>query len=424
MTPPHGWLSALLAAGVVAGCMTDHSQLEKKPDSSVSGAGMGGALGVSGAPAQIAGGSGGDATSGGGHADDEPPGKSVFTFVNGVVDAPSVALCFAQVGATGVVVPFGNPLSSAPLAYGKTLTLTTVAGANLATDTLQLLVIAGDLDLITGLDCESGVARAQDEEMDARADGGGAPTTATANTAEGGAAGAADAPSAGGSAGIANAAGAASTSDSGTGEGGAGPIAQVQSRLRVAGLPAIPAGTLSAGRSILLAANGCMGGPTYSGANAEEYCGAGYTEQNPTLSAVLVSLSRVVDSHHAGLQFVHASLATPQVDISSQPPFISPVSGVPIANGVVEGQVAPRPALLTHSAAEYGSNALYQIQIAAQGNVLGDLAWTDALANGGLTELANDVTYALVLVGPRADHLQPTTLWNAPAIALIPVDPE
>src|SRR5882724_4735147 len=147
------WLGTLILAGSLAGCVTDHDALQKKPDVG-SGAGAGGAPAVAGAPTIIGGGSDGEAASGGGHADDEPPGKSVLTIVNGVVDARSVVLCFAKLDAAGGVTPFGQPLTQAPFGYGQNLVLSDVVGATLQTDTLEPLLIAGQLDLVSGLSCE------------------------------------------------------------------------------------------------------------------------------------------------------------------------------------------------------------------------------------------------------------------------------
>jgi hypothetical protein len=392
------WLGTLIVAGSLAGCVTDHDALQKKP-SVGSSAGAGGAPAAAGAPT-IIGGSDGEAASGG-HADDEPPGKNVLTIVNGVVDAPSVVLFFAKLDPSGGATPFGEPLTAKPFAYGQNLVLADVTGAKVATDTLEPLLIAGQLDLIAGLSCEDAVARAQDEEANAIDE-----NTRASEAAQAGA---------GGEGGSADAIGAG-------GEGGV-PSYEVRSRLRLGNLPAIPAGTLSAGRSILYVATGCIGGSTYDAAKSDEYCGAGYTEQQPTLSGVLVSLSRRVQFGDTGMQFVHASLATPPADVSSHPPFPSTDSGIQIATAVALGQASPHSALLTHSAFDYGSARSYTVQISAQDTAVSNEAWVDVLARGGLKALEDSNTYALVLLGPRADHLKATPLWNPSAVTVIPVDP-
>ena len=293
------WLGTLILAGSLGGCVTDHDALQKKP-SVAAGAGAGGALSGAGAPAVI-GGSNGGAASVGRHADDEPRGKSVLTIVNGVVDAPSVVLCFVKLDASGGITPFGDPLTKAPFEYGQNLVLADVSGAKVDADTLEPVLIAGELDLVAGLKCEDAVARAEDEE--ASAIDANTRAREAAHASEAGEGGSADSAGAGGEGGV--------------------PSYERRARLRLGRLPAIPGGTLNAGRSILYVATGCIGGATYDAAKSDEYCGAGYNEQQPTLSGVLVSLSRRVQYGETGMQFVHASLATPPVDVSSHPPFPS-----------------------------------------------------------------------------------------------------
>ncbi len=412
MTRGNRWLCGVLLAGLLAACETDHSALERKP-SGAGGGGAGGTAGTAGAPTQIMGGADGQ---GGGHADDEPPGSNVFTIVNGVVDAPSVVLCWAKVSASGGSVPFGDPLSDQPFAYAKTLSFTNVPGAALDIDTLQPIIIAGELNLIAGLGCEDAVARAQDEEA--------ASINANAHALDGAQAGANDGGDAGASTGGSPAGGGGNPSggiSAGGSAGGGGPAA-LRSRLRLRELPAIPAGTLNAGRSILYVATGCMGGATYDATNSTEYCGDGYTGATPTLSGVLVSLSRRTMFGEAGMQFVHASLASASVDVSSRPPFPSQDTGISLVSNVRVGQLAPHSALLVHPASEFGVTRLYDVVILGGSTMLTAQPWTDVLARGGLTSLTDGVTYALVLVGPRADHVKATKLWNPSAITVIPVE--
>src|SRR4051812_2472293 len=168
-------VSLVFAAGFVA-CVSNHAALEKPQGRA--GNGAGGALSNAGAPSHR-GGAGGEIANGGGHADDEPPGESLLTIVNGIVDAPSVALCLARVDAEGTVTPLGAPLSDEPLEYGQSLVLREVDGVDFETDALEPFVIAGQLDLIAGLNCEAAISRARSEE--ASTDGG--------ELAQGGAAG-------------------------------------------------------------------------------------------------------------------------------------------------------------------------------------------------------------------------------------------
>ncbi len=402
-------------------CVTNHDALEKKP-AGEGGGGNGGASAGAGGPAHL-GGFGGEAANGGGHADDEPPGESVLTIVNGVVDAPSVALCLAKVDADGNVTPLGSPLTDEPLGYGQSVVLREVEGVDFATDGLEPIVIAGDLELIAGLDCEAAIERARSEE--ALSDGGsdlgaggaagdGSGTSVPAAAGNGG--------SAGEGGGSFSEGGGSSSEDGGSAGASAGPPA-VRSALRVRGLPAISAGTLNAGRSLVFVANGCMGGATYSGAAAAQYCGAGYTPREPTVSAILVSLSRQVSSDHVAMQVVHASLANAQVDVRSRPPFPSMDAGIAITS-VVMGQVAPRPASIQNTLFDLGSARKFRVSVETQGDSLFAQSWTSVLAQGGLSELKNGAGYALVFNGPRADLSAVPDLWNAAMLTAIAVDPE
>src|SRR6478609_1586583 len=407
------WLGSLLfGAGFVA-CVTNHEALEKKTTGRATGGG-GGTLASGGAPSHR-GGSGEQPGTGGGHADDEPPGDSVLTIVNGIVDAPSVALCLAKVDSDGKVTPLGSPLTDAPLEYGQSLVLHDVDGVDFDVDGLEPIAIAGELERIAGLDCEAAIARARSEE--ALAAGGD-------NSGQGGAAGDGAGmrmPSSDGNGGS-GADGGSSAEAGGSGGASPGPK-EVRAALRVRGLPAISPGTLNAGRSMVFAANGCMGGATYDGKDAEAYCGVGYTPREPTLSAVLVSLSRQVSDGHVALQAVHASLANAQVDLRSRPPFPSLESGVAITS-VSLGQVAPRPASIQNALFDLGSARKYRLSVESKAVVLFYQPWAAALSNGGLSQLQNGQGYALVFSGPRADLPAVTDLWNAATLTAIAVDPE
>ena len=354
--------------------------------------------------------------SGGGHADDEPPGESVLTIVNGVVDAPRVALCLAKVDAEGNVTPFGSPLTDAPLEYGQSLVLREVEGVDFETDGLEPFVIAGELSLIAGLDCDAALERALAEE--ALSDGEGDQPGQGGAAGEGGAFGV---PARMGDGGNANEGG-SSGEEGGSAGASLGPPA-VRSALRARGLPAISAGTLNAGRSLLFVANGCLGGATYSGKTATDYCGAGYSPRQPTASAVLVSLSRQLSTDHVALQVVHASLANEQVELRSRPPFPSMDMGLGIVS-VQMGQVAPRPASIQNTLFELGSARKYRVSVESGGEPLFSQNWASVLSGSGLSELKDGEGYALVFNGPRADLDAVPDLWNAPLVTAIPVQPE
>jgi hypothetical protein len=96
---------------------------------------------------------------------------------------------------------------------------------------------------------------------------------------------------------------------------------------------------------------------------------------------------------------------------------------ISIATNLLEGELLPRPASVLHSAAEYGSALGYSLVVSSQNMTLLTEPWLSVLANGSVSALANGSTYALVLLGPRADLKTPTAFWNVPAISVVPADP-
>ncbi len=346
-----------------------------------------------------------------------------MTIVNGVVDAPTVVVCLGKVASDGSVAPFGEPLAT--LDYAQSTVLPDLAQVDLAEDTLQPLLIAGDLTQVDGLDCAAAVELAQNSELASAPapDASAAGAAGATQSEQGGAAGALSAAAGAADTDAAGAAGEGGNAGEGGSAGsGAGALPPVRSALRVRGLPAIPAGTLNQGRSLALVANGCMGGATYGGTYADDYCGPGFSENAPTLSAVLVNLSRVISSSHVGMQVVHASLATGAIDVATLPPPPQPGSGVTIVSNVSLGQVAPRPASIVYTSDDLKSATSFNVSVSSQGRVLFSERWSAVLGNGGLSELDEGQTYALVFSGPRGDLPAVPQLWNAAALTIIPVD--
>ncbi len=440
-------LISAVALSAVNACTTDHDALEKKSNQ---GSGALGGGGAGGSSSHIIGaGTGGDTSATGGHPDDEAPGTNVFTFVHGIVDAPSVVVCLTTVDASGAVTPIGQPLSKAPLAYGASIVLTDIPGVDPAKDVIEPYVIAGELELVSGLDCAAAIALAQTEEGPLNPPPG---NDGTAGAAEAGAGGALGGSTSGGSAGFGGASGSGgalgggsggalggaggssgtggaggslalsiSFADAGAGgEGGAAP--EAQPRLRARALPALPAGTLNAGRSYLMVANGCLGGAGFSAPNAEEYCGAGYAERSPTVSAVLAALSRVTAPNRLGTQVLHASLGTSTVSVFSRSPPPSLEGSVQIVTNLVTGELGPRPANVGDAAADYGSTQGYNVDIEQHSTTVFAQTWKDVLTHGGVSALADGSNYTLVLIGPEADVKGGAAFWNAPAITIVPSD--
>jgi hypothetical protein len=402
-----GSIAALVLA---AACATEYNRppgTRSGPPSSGGSAGM--ATGGSGGfPVVPRAGS----TSTGGRAPSEPPGEDVLTLVNGVVDAKSVLFCLTS-GSGASSTAIGSPFPEGGLAYGESLVLREIPELELATEPLAPVLIAGDLELVEGMDCEEALATARSEQAAAPSSG----------------AGGAGGEPLDGAAGSANEPGEPDTDETeasaGAGFGGAGgaPVAlPPPPRLRAAVLPMVPAGTLSTGKSTLLVSMGCIGGPAFVSPQDELACGEEYSGARPSLSAVLVRMSRRRAVGRLGLQVLHASVATGELDLRAAP--LTQKSELPfsIATRVGYGVIAPDPPRLDFPASSYGAaTSGWGVELMVGGSVLYSESWDDLLGRTGIT-LADGRNYTLVVVGAGVG-LPERYFWNAARVVVVDNDP-
>ncbi len=383
-------LTLMLAAAASNACTTNHDALARQPKAGSSGGGSGGASGFG------TGGFGntGDQASQGGriNPDNEPLGANVLTIVNGVIDAPSVRLCFARVaanGETGELV--GSPLPE--LGYAASTVLTELDGLSVVDDMIQPWVIAGDLARIKRLDCAASVALAQSEEA--------AVTPAT--EANGGA-------------------GAGGAGGDGAAAGAPDMLPLEMPSLRARSLAALPAGTVNIGRSILMVLTGCIGGAAYSDHIDTSACGASYSPELPTLQPIIVKLSRDLRFDKVGLQAVHASLPSGSLDIRASGDH-GAVSLV-FASSVSYGSIEPRPADTRFTPVELGvARSNYGLQAVDQnGNVAYQEAWSDVLKVSGIDDIVAARTYTAIFLGPDPLLIK-KGWWNSSAFSLVDNDP-
>jgi hypothetical protein len=113
------------------------------------------------------------------------------------------------------------------------------------------------------------------------------------------------------------------------------PVPGVQLR----SLPVFPEGTLTALRSFLLVATGCVSGDGV--ADPSGLCGLGAAPPNGNTGAVLVEMSRVLPQGLFSAQFVHASRANEQLNLSTLSKTTNQETRV--ATNVSFGGVSPRP---------------------------------------------------------------------------------
>jgi hypothetical protein len=376
-------------------CGQNHDALKQKNPPAT-----GGSAGEAGVDAQPDGDADAAEADAPGDAFVEPPGAPVLTLMHGVVDAQRIAFCFAKVNAGVPAPPTGSPDPAGGLAFGTPLVLTSIAGFDWDVDDIQPIVVTGDFSLLAGKTCSEVIALA-----DYYADAGAGDDAGQADAGDAGASDASlDAES--------------SAADAET-EPPPPPPA------RALAMPVLPAGTLSGGYSNLLVATGCIGGPGFTDSYETFICGQSYTPTTPTLSPVLVQLSRVADASSVGLSVVIAALASDPIDLVSTAPEGSSFSDIHIAYGTVYGAIAPKPPLFGHPKAAFGSpfgSAVLEVNSLGSSAPFYTQEWSTALAASGLSDVSEGRTYAIVLVGPRPNNLE-MKWWNGPRLVAIPTAP-
>ncbi len=393
-----------LLLGAASACTSNHDVLATHPSSGGSGGGK-----IDAAP-DAQGGSGGAADAGPDVV--EPNGPDRLTLVHGVVDAKRIAFCFASVDTSGTSTLVGSPLPAAGLDFAHATSLGSLPGLDFAKDALQPVVIAGDLSLVSGMTCDAAVALAEqmstpDAGPDAAGDAG---SDGSAGDAAADGAVAADAA-------------ASDAAPDAIADAAADAPPPVAPPLRAEALPVLPAGTLTGGRSYLLVAAGCMGAPGFSDSLDQAVCGDGYAPDQPTLTPVVVRMSRITQPNLLGLQVVNASRATDSLTLQSGTPPNTTHNALTIASNVGFGAILPRPPYLDHALVDYGTPLDTVPLNAYSGSTLAlSDPWSATLQAGGLSKLADGQTYALIAVGPRLDVATPGW-WNAPAITVVPTAP-
>jgi hypothetical protein len=366
------WLGAVLlvaALGAGSACEGDHGALAKRP---TGGSGGGSAAGGSAGTASggTSDGGAGAPTDGGSDGSVEPEGQSALTLVHGVVDAETIAFCFARASA-GEPELIGSPVPKTGLAYGAALALAAVPGVDFAKDDVIAFVVATAPGSLSASSCAELIAQAN-VVPDAGAELDAAP---------------------------------------------ADPA------IRARALALIPSSTLSGGYSHLMVAAGCLGAPSHTDAQDQSVCGVGYAPWAPTLAPIVVQLSRITKADRLGLQVVHASTATESVNVRSVPEEQS-LTAVQIAYDVPLGAIAPRPPNLAYGTVLFGTPiGPASIEIGSPaGSFAVQFSWASALSLAALGSVQDGRSYTLVLLGPRV-ILGQTGWWNPPAVTIVANDP-
>jgi hypothetical protein len=329
--------------------------------------------------------------------------------VNGVTDAPWISLCFSKVknGVEGAVG--GSPFPPGGLSYANSLTADAIPGASIESDAVRPYVVAGAPDAISGLDCASLVviagafggppdatpASSSDASLDAGSGDGGDASADARSDADG-------------------------SRDAARSEAGGGPPSPVPvpiPNVRVSALSVIPAGTFNAEEHYLFGLAGCLGGPGIRDPSELSVCGEDFSATHPTLTPVLVTLSRIVTDGYVGLQFVDATPAVRAADLRLTWLGVTPVS---VVKNVVRGAIRPIPPYAARTTGQLGPSDSDRIQIFADASEkpIYDEPWSKTFAVGGIPAVQNGHDYTLLLIGPYPGF-SAREWWNDPSVTIV-----
>lgn len=190
-------------------------------------------------------------------------------------------------------------------------------------------------------------------------------------------------------------------------------------------LQALPAGTLSRGRSVLMVAAGCIGGPGHDDGLESAACGADFVPPNGNATLLVASMDRTPIPGALGLQVFAASLGAGKLTVDHRTEF--PSMTATIAKDITVGAIAPRPPMDDLSVADLGTSAeenTLRVFADSASEPAAFVPLIDALARGGLSldTVEDGKNYTLVLIGPKPGTIAGS--WFKPfSITVIPNDP-
>jgi hypothetical protein len=190
---------------------------------------------------------------------------------------------------------------------------------------------------------------------------------------------------------------------------------------RVQALPVLPAGTLTEPRSLLLIAQGCLGGsvaldPVFA-------CGGSIDSEAGNLSMTLVEMSRIPPKNTFGIQVVHAMAALEPVRVRG----VSAVTGssVYLASTVGLGSIRPSPPWQADIAEVLGpvpTKGTIQITTVQSNTMVKEFEVGTSLLASGFTDqdLTNNRAFVLVLAGSKPGSPNGMELDNPARLLWIP----
>lgn len=188
-------------------------------------------------------------------------------------------------------------------------------------------------------------------------------------------------------------------------------------------LPTLPASAFTSHESLLVVANGCLGGPTHSDANQTFGCGATYTGLGPNASLVAAGMDRGASPGVVAFQVVVAAQAANNADIHLAP-GLKGSNEIVVATNLAPGSLSPQFASLAESEYEpldqaslrvYSPNAMTPSSIVAFGEIFGNSSVKEA-------DFANGKAFVFVGVGGLPGQ-PPADWWHQFTYVLVPADP-
>lgn len=418
---PRAFGIASLVLVVAAGCTGNHDLLAVGGDGGASGSG--GRANASGGDAAVVGPVDSGSTGGAPSGPTEPPGPRKLTILHGVIDAPSIDFCFVPVVDGGVGVGTGAPEPAGGLSYGASF-VPALSGIDLVHVGVRPYVVAADPSALAGLDCAALIALAAVPPIAAEDASVGAGLDASTDGAAGvrDAAPPLDAARDAAPSHLRDASTPPSISDASSDADAADAAPPPIPSIRVSALPVIPAGTLADERAYVLALGGCIGGIGVVDPSDRSVCGSSYSPAQPTLTPTVVRLSRILTDGRVGLQFLNA---TPAVDSAALRVMPSKGSPIPIASGIVPGELRPTTPFATQTSGELGAldpAALVQILPSGTSTPGYSEPWAVSFGPAGIGNLVDGADYALVLVGPYPGFTK-NKWWNGPLVAIVEAAP-
>jgi hypothetical protein len=192
----------------------------------------------------------------------------------------------------------------------------------------------------------------------------------------------------------------------------------------VRSLGIVPGEVLTAERSILLVANGCLGGTDHSDPLEESVCGLGYEPELGNAGLIAGFMSRIALSDKVPLQFAQASVAMPPYDLKVK--THASASPQAVITGWSLGALQPFPPflVLSQQALAQPNEARLGVYPSSAQDPVFEAPWSVAFANSELSasDVQNGRGLVFVAVGP-APTVPVGPWWQGHTYTVVLADP-